>query len=310
MQDADLGKSVLRWEKDSIIGEGLEEYADRIDVKMLLNNSIPGVLPLQIRYVDNDSLYYYCVSEWIPFEQLLQENTLDFYIIQQLYLGIYEACSSCEEYFLREEHFVLDAAYIAWSPRKKRISICYFPGYRMPVGEQLKSLSERFLTQIDHQDKRCAAFLYGIYDLIMGEDYSLSKIGEYLKGYQQQEGLEIESGAARKPFVREKKPCSYLLQIVSKGSLAPEVIPLGQDSLLIGRSMENQYVIPARQISRRHARIEQEDGQVYLTDMNAANGVFLNGKRLSKKHPVLCREGDKISFADITYRLKRQGSPL
>ena len=338
MQDAVLGETNLRWEKGSIIGRGLEEYTARIDVKMLLNNSIPGVLPLQIRYIDNDSLYHYCVSGWIPFEQLLQENALDFSIIQRLYFDIYQACCSCEEYFLRAEHFVLDAAYIAWNPGNKRSSVCYFPGYQMAVSEQMKGLSERLLTKINHQDKRCVAFLYGIYDLIIREGYSLPQTGEYLKQYQQQEDVRLENEAENGKLVCKEKPkeitewtnqekerrrkkelsthkdpqmlSSYSLRIISKKILAPEVISLGQETLLIGRSPENQCIIPAGQISRRHAKIEQEGGQVYLTDMNAANGVFLNGKRLPKKHPVLCKEGDKISFADITYRLEHQGGAL
>lgn len=45
-----------------------------------------------------------------------------------------------------------------------------------------------------------------------------------------------------------------------------------------------------------------EDG-IYLTDLSSVNGVFLNRKRLIKEHSVLCRVGDIVSFADITYLL-------
>lgn len=311
-----VGETGLKWDVDGIIGKGQEKDASRIDVKMLLNNRIPGILPLQIRYIDNESFYYYQASDWISFEAVLQEKELDFFRSRRLFDGIYRACCSCEEYFLQEEHFVLDTSYIAWNPHKQESAVCYFPDYQVSFGEQIKALGEKLLPLINYQDKRCVAFLYGIYDLIAAEGYSLPQIGEYLKGYPEQEHPEAEGKTAHGSDILEKRGLPekkrlpevslFSLQLLSKGSPAPEVIELGLEPVLVGRSSENQYAIPALQLSRCHARFEQEDGQVYLTDMNTVNGVFLNGKRLSEKHPVLCREGDKISLADITYCLKRR----
>ncbi len=55
-------------------------------------------------------------------------------------------------------------------------------------------------------------------------------------------------------------------------------------------------------LSRRHARIFQEQGRFYLTDLASRNGTTLNGERVSQK-PVPLADTDIIGFADIRYRV-------
>lgn len=316
----------LQWGREGIVGEGLEEYGDRVDVKMLLNNRIFGLLPLQIQYIDNKSFYYYPAAEMISMQQLLRKKALDFSLARQLYSGICQACCAGREYFLQEEHFVLDLEYILWNPRKEQIAICYFPGYAVPLSVQMEQLSELLLQKIDHRDKRCVAFLYGMFELIAEEGFSLSEIEAFLQKYLKQENAETEQEMLTGEEAREKKTETeaieetkrerktakreggFYLRKISRWSLAPERIELASDCVFIGRAPENQGVISAKQISWRHASLEQEDGQIYLTDLNSTNGVFLNHKRIRKEHPVLCREGDEVNFADITYRLEHRNS--
>ena len=54
-------------------------------------------------------------------------------------------------------------------------------------------------------------------------------------------------------------------------------------------------------ISRIHARLEQQDGQIYLVDCNSTNGTYLNGVRLepNRRYPV--QAGDEIMLADLKY---------
>ncbi len=54
-------------------------------------------------------------------------------------------------------------------------------------------------------------------------------------------------------------------------------------------------------LSRRHARIFQEQGRFYLTDLSSRNGTTLNGQPVALK-PVPVEDADEIGFADIRYR--------
>ncbi|URR36056.1 FHA domain-containing protein [Thermosynechococcus sp. HN-54] len=66
----------------------------------------------------------------------------------------------------------------------------------------------------------------------------------------------------------------------------------GKTVLRIGRGDDNDIRIDHPQISRHHAKIERQGTSIVITDLNSSNGVFCNGKRLTKPHAL--RIGDKI----------------
>jgi len=49
---------------------------------------------------------------------------------------------------------------------------------------------------------------------------------------------------------------------------------------IIGRSQQADIVLPADNVSRRHARLFTVDGRCYIEDLKAANGIWLSGKRI------------------------------
>lgn len=51
------------------------------------------------------------------------------------------------------------------------------------------------------------------------------------------------------------------------------------------------------QLSRRHARLFEEDGTVYIADLGSTNGTKLNGRSLQGR-PERVRSGDEICFAE------------
>ena len=67
----------------------------------------------------------------------------------------------------------------------------------------------------------------------------------------------------------------------------------------IGRSSSNDLVIEDPSVSRHHARILLQDGQVMILDENSSNGTQVNDEltRLTK-----LRHGDRVQFGDILLR--------
>jgi hypothetical protein len=63
----------------------------------------------------------------------------------------------------------------------------------------------------------------------------------------------------------------------------------------------NHMVISDNQVSKRHARIVREGGQLYAEDLNSSNGTQVNGKRLSPFQPQPVRKGDQISIAGLEF---------
>jgi signal transduction histidine kinase len=72
----------------------------------------------------------------------------------------------------------------------------------------------------------------------------------------------------------------------------------------IGRHPENGVSLLLESVSRFHARLDFENEQWLLTDLNSSNGTFLNGERLGpESRPV--RDRDRITFgrADFIFSL-------
>lgn len=58
---------------------------------------------------------------------------------------------------------------------------------------------------------------------------------------------------------------------------------LGEGRVTIGRTEENDIVLPDTSISRQHAAIENINGDYYVVDLGSSNGVFLNNERIEKE---------------------------
>jgi adenylate cyclase len=72
---------------------------------------------------------------------------------------------------------------------------------------------------------------------------------------------------------------------------------VGGTSWSIGRSGDNNLVLPDLLISRHHAVLQcNEDGGFYLLDLISTNGSFVNGCRVIV--PVRLRHGDRIKFGN------------
>lgn len=80
-------------------------------------------------------------------------------------------------------------------------------------------------------------------------------------------------------------------------------------SYVMGRQDNTDIVLPNTTVSRAHARIEWDGGQFFITDLNAANGTFINKARI-QSGPLV--DGDIISIGpfDMTYRTKEPGEKI
>jgi pSer/pThr/pTyr-binding forkhead associated (FHA) protein len=75
--------------------------------------------------------------------------------------------------------------------------------------------------------------------------------------------------------------------------------PLMLEHTTIGRSRDNSIHLADERVSRRHARIDLEQGSFVIFDLDSANGTFVNGERI-QRHRL--RSGDEIRIGDTRLR--------
>ena len=60
-----------------------------------------------------------------------------------------------------------------------------------------------------------------------------------------------------------------------------------QSMVIVGRSKDCELQIDDEALSRKHCRIEETDGNFFVTDLGSTNGVFLDGDRIPSETKVL-----------------------
>lgn len=91
-------------------------------------------------------------------------------------------------------------------------------------------------------------------------------------------------------------------------SINDDNILLTEFPFFIGKSGENtNHRIDDSTVSRFHVRMDKEDDELWLTDLNSTNGTFLNGIRMIPYDRVKVGSGDSIVISRKRYELRYLG---
>lgn len=98
----------------------------------------------------------------------------------------------------------------------------------------------------------------------------------------------------------------YVLRFIS-GKYQGGEFPLSNGSeVVVGRSSDLDMVLVEDMVSRRHAKIAMNDGNIILQDLGSTNGSFVNGEKVKR---VRLRDGDRVLIGTSIIKLiKRNAS--
>src|ERR1044071_5139766 len=83
------------------------------------------------------------------------------------------------------------------------------------------------------------------------------------------------------------------------------IVPLIRDEITIGRKEGNTIRLTERNVSRRHARILRNNGEVHIEDLGSYNGIRVNNARIAER--VSLRVSDQVQIGDYKLYLKAEG---
>ena len=79
------------------------------------------------------------------------------------------------------------------------------------------------------------------------------------------------------------------------------VVPLAGSEIRLGRSADNEVVLPDYSVSRRHAVIRPDGGEWYVHDLKSTNGVQLNRAEVER---AVIRSGDLLEIGIFELRVE------
>ncbi len=160
----------------------------------------------------------------------------------------------------------------------------------------------------------------------MGSRIGTTMNGEQIQRQELKFGDEISLGEIRITFVEPtagpaRKPSDPLAgaepeATMVMGDLAKKLklvvythekefkeFPVTGEEKVIGRHEEADIRLADNLVSRRHAKIWEENGQVYLEDMGSNNGTLVDGQIIPKTEPVLVHEKAVITICSFRMML-------
>ncbi len=83
-------------------------------------------------------------------------------------------------------------------------------------------------------------------------------------------------------------------------------VVLGRSDLALGFKPDvdlNPYGAASRGVSRSHARLHFEDHQLYITDLDSANGTFIGDDRLKPNEPYRLHSGNSVLLGAMAVQI-------
>jgi len=96
--------------------------------------------------------------------------------------------------------------------------------------------------------------------------------------------------------------------IVASGSNTGKEYPLVRFPLLIGREPSTDIRLQSTTVSRNHAKISKDKGEIVLSDLGSTNGIFVNNFKVRN---WILRDGDSVRIGDtiFLFRSEQRSSP-
>lgn len=140
-----------------------------------------------------------------------------------------------------------------------------------------------------------------------------SSLEELLSEHAAEAGLRLE-GPPRVEIIASGRIAAGQFTCdleVSPGPLPPwsrlvyggEVFGVGHNRAFLGRSARSDVVLPQPEISRRHALLWREQGDIWIRDLGSSNGTHVDGARVAAD-PVSIESGAVINLAGHRVRFE------
>ncbi|MCA9582791.1 MAG: FHA domain-containing protein, partial [Myxococcales bacterium] len=102
-----------------------------------------------------------------------------------------------------------------------------------------------------------------------------------------------------------KKPTGDACLVVIYGEDLGRRIPVGRDTITLGRSSKSDVQVDQESVSRNHCQITIEGDHVVLKDLGSTNGTYVNDRVIDSVH---LRDGDQVKVGRTIFKFIMGGN--
>lgn len=177
-----------------------EVNLQRYEIKMLLHNQPPGLLPLTVRYIDGEPLFYYEVTSRQSIFVLYEAKKFEKADLEQIFRAAADIMEELEKYLLNVETILFDPKYIYMDTERQHLYFCCFPAGRDEEQKRISELTQYILPKIDHKDAEAVVLGYGVYRESVEAGTGADEIRRELR--------KVSREPAKEEGSREQKACA------------------------------------------------------------------------------------------------------
>lgn len=184
-----------------------EGYAEQ----MIRNAQPAGVLPMV--KAEREDVYKYEITGRKTLAMTFERVPMNAEQVRKVLQSIFSVLEGGREYLLGEEHFLLHPEFIYLKIPEYEVTLCYYPEYEAPFGEQMGKLFEMLLNRVDYREEKAIALVYAMYMQLQEPDMTMERMRdsleepkeEHVQGTSGTEKPQKESKEREKEQEKEKE---------------------------------------------------------------------------------------------------------
>lgn len=166
-----------------------EEGKSSYPYRMIMENTIKGLLPCRVRMVNGDTYLYYEVQSKQALDCRYEIKEIDYESLKNLFFQLCTLGKELEKYLLNLERVVFNEKYIFQDVETGETGFIFLPNKGRE--DNFAEFMEYIVKRIDHRDMRAVQISYRLYDLSRREQVSVKEIWTL---FEEEESRKKETG--------------------------------------------------------------------------------------------------------------------
>lgn len=163
-----------------------EEGKTSYSYRMIMENTIKGLLPCRMRMINGDTYLYFEVQSKQTLQSRYEMKEINYDALKNLFFQLCVLGKELEKYLLDLEHIVFNEKYIFQNVETGETGFMFLPNKAIEE-DTYANFMEYIVKRIDHKDIKAVQISYRLYDLSRHGHISTKKIWEL---FEEQEHIK------------------------------------------------------------------------------------------------------------------------
>lgn len=168
-----------------------EKSVENYEQKMILENTIPGMLPVCVRKINGQAFYYYDIHSRQSIRTIFEQKLFDKQVLMYLLCGITKAFQELHLYLLSPENLLLHPECVFLNMETGEVSFCFYPEEKYGR-ETFEELAEFLIDRVNYEEEEAKTIAYDYYDRVCRQEYDPGEMIEEILKCESEQILPAE----------------------------------------------------------------------------------------------------------------------